>query len=60
MRGRVTHAGFVSRISHVSTEDALVVKQLLQAGAIIHIRTNQPQSLMVNSRIREVAMRIAY
>lgn len=47
MRGKICHAGFVSKISHVAAEDALVVEQLREAGAVIHIRTNQPQSLMV-------------
>ncbi|KAI7494486.1 fatty-acid amide hydrolase [Hortaea werneckii] len=44
--GKITHAGFVSKISHVSDEDALIVKLLKDAGAVLHIRTNQPQSLM--------------
>lgn len=47
MAGKITHAGFVSEISHVSDEDALIVKLLKDAGAVLHVRTNQPQSLMV-------------
>lgn len=47
MAGKITHAGFVSKISHVSEEDALIVKLLKDAGAVLHVRTNQPQSLMV-------------
>ncbi|GAB1738482.1 hypothetical protein NU219Hw_g3288t1 [Hortaea werneckii] len=46
MAGKITHAGFVSKISHVSEEDALIVKLLKDAGAVLHVRTNQPQSLM--------------
>ncbi|KAF9873808.1 amidase [Colletotrichum karsti] len=46
MGGRITHAGFVSKISNVPLEDALSIQILKQAGAVIHVRTNQPQSLM--------------
>lgn len=49
MAGRITHAGFVSFIEHPApTEDAHVIRLLKQAGAVIHVRTNQPQSLMVS------------
>lgn len=48
MAGRITHAGFVSFIENpVPAEDAHVIRLLKQAGAVIHVRTNQPQSLMV-------------
>lgn len=48
MAGRITHAGFVSFIDNpVPLEDAHVIRLLRQAGAVIHVRTNQPQSLMV-------------
>ncbi|KAI8255803.1 putative amidase [Colletotrichum sp. SAR 10_77] len=46
MGGRITHAGFVAKISNIPSEDALSVRILKQAGAVIHVRTNQPQSLM--------------
>ena len=50
MADRITHAGFVSFIEHpLPVEDAHVIRLLKQAGAIIHVRTNQPQSLMVCS-----------
>lgn len=51
MRGRITHAGFVAKISNIPSEDALSISILKQAGAVIHVRTNQPQSLMVCDRI---------
>ncbi|KAF9879590.1 amidase [Colletotrichum karsti] len=44
--GRICHASFVSKISNIALEDAHIVKLLKNAGAIIHLRTNQPQSLM--------------
>ncbi|TDZ13834.1 putative amidase [Colletotrichum spinosum] len=46
MAGRITHAGFVSKITNVPVEDALSIQILKNGGAVIHVRTNQPQSLM--------------
>ncbi|KAK1472416.1 amidase [Colletotrichum cuscutae] len=46
MGGHITHAGFVSKIRNIPLEDALSIKILKKAGAVIHVRTNQPQSLM--------------
>lgn len=47
LANRITHAGFVSFISHLPpTEDAHLVQLLKKAGAVFHLRTNQPQSLM--------------
>ncbi|KAE8419758.1 amidase signature domain-containing protein [Aspergillus pseudocaelatus] len=46
MKGRVCNAGFVSWCDHVSPDDAYVVQFLQNAGAIVHVRTNEPQSLM--------------
>lgn len=47
LANRITHAGFVSFISHPPpTEDAHLVQLLKKAGAVFHVRTNQPQSLM--------------
>ncbi|KAK2027471.1 amidase [Colletotrichum zoysiae] len=46
MGGHITHAGFVSKVTNVPTDDALSIQILKKAGAVIHVRTNQPQSLM--------------
>ncbi|KAJ0167053.1 putative amidase [Colletotrichum tanaceti] len=46
MGGHITHAGFVSKVTNVPLEDALSIRILKKAGAVIHVRTNQPQSLM--------------
>ncbi|KAH8900327.1 fatty-acid amide hydrolase [Thozetella sp. PMI_491] len=46
IEGRICNASFVSKISNVSLEDAHIVKLLKRAGAVIHVRTNQPQSIM--------------
>ncbi|KAI5479485.1 hypothetical protein MNV49_003427 [Pseudohyphozyma bogoriensis] len=41
--------GFVSRIGHVSTESAVLVEMLESMGAVIHCRTNVPQTLLPDS-----------
>ncbi|KAK1141010.1 hypothetical protein N8T08_009667 [Aspergillus melleus] len=46
IKGRVCNAGFVSWCDNISPDDAYVVQFLQEAGAIVHVRTNQPQSLM--------------
>jgi hypothetical protein len=35
------------RIDNVAPEDAHLLRLLANAGAVFHVRTNQPQSLMV-------------
>lgn len=40
------NAGFVSWVGRVGAEDALILRILRDAGAIFHVRTTQPQSLM--------------
>lgn len=35
------------RVDQIATEDALLLQSLEKAGAVFHVRTNQPQSLMV-------------
>lgn len=47
MGKKIVHAGFVSKITNIAPEDALSIQILKKAGAVIHVRTNQPQSLMV-------------
>ncbi|KAK7211418.1 hypothetical protein V2G26_018596 [Clonostachys chloroleuca] len=44
--GARCNASFVSKIDNIVEEDALIVKLLKAAGAVIHVRTNQPQSIM--------------
>lgn len=36
-----------NRVDEVATEDAFLLQLLSKAGAIFHVRTNEPQSLMV-------------
>lgn len=54
-KGRVCNAGFVSWMDFISPDDAYIVKLLQNAGAIMLVRTNEPQTLMVsNSQIRKL------
>ncbi|OGE47725.1 hypothetical protein PENARI_c038G07466, partial [Penicillium arizonense] len=46
LEGRICHTGYVSWIKNIAPEDALLVQLLKKAGAVFHVRTNQPQSLM--------------
>lgn len=40
--------GFVSGIGNLAKTDATLVKILYEAGAVPFVRTNVPQTLMVN------------
>ncbi|KAL3451863.1 fatty-acid amide hydrolase [Aspergillus insuetus] len=46
IKGRVYNAGFLGWSDFVSPDDAHIVQFLRNAGAIMHVRTNEPQSLM--------------
>jgi hypothetical protein len=39
------------RVDDIANEDALLVQYLEKAGAVFHVRTNQPQSLMVSNLV---------
>jgi Asp-tRNA(Asn)/Glu-tRNA(Gln) amidotransferase A subunit family amidase len=47
LKGRICHSTYIAWIDNIPTEDALLVRCLKAAGAVFHVRTNQPQSLMV-------------
>ncbi|PYH47216.1 amidase [Aspergillus saccharolyticus JOP 1030-1] len=40
------NGGYVAWVDDIATEDALLLQCLQKAGAVFHVRTNQPQSLM--------------
>lgn len=46
-KDRILHTGYVSWVSNVAPQDALIVKILRKAGAVFHVRTNLPQTCMV-------------
>ncbi|EAW13376.1 fatty-acid amide hydrolase [Aspergillus clavatus NRRL 1] len=46
LKGRTCNAGFAAWVDEIASEDALLLQYLRKAGAVFHVRTNQPQSLM--------------
>jgi amidase len=44
--GTPSTAGLISQAEAVSSEDALIVKVLREAGAVFHVKTTNPQTLM--------------
>ncbi|PYH97438.1 amidase [Aspergillus ellipticus CBS 707.79] len=46
IKGLACNAGYVAWVHDIATEDALLLQCLEKAGAVFHVRTNQPQSLM--------------
>lgn len=47
-KGRICHTGYVAWTTQVPDEDALILRLVREAGAVFHVRTNEPQSLMVS------------
>ena len=48
LKGRICNSSYIAWCDQIAEDDALIVKLLKKAGALIHVRTNQPQSLMVS------------
>ncbi|OJJ46392.1 hypothetical protein ASPZODRAFT_132487 [Penicilliopsis zonata CBS 506.65] len=46
IKGLTCNTGYVAWVDQIATEDALLLQLLEKAGAVFHVRTNQPQSLM--------------
>ena len=46
MKGRILDAGFISWRDRIAEEDAHILTILLDAGAVLYVRTTQPQTLM--------------
>ncbi|CAI7601267.1 unnamed protein product [Penicillium discolor] len=46
LKGRDLSAGFVSWLDRESPDDAIIVKILLNAGAVVYARSTEPQALM--------------
>ncbi|KNG83128.1 glutamyl-tRNA(gln) amidotransferase subunit A [Aspergillus nomiae NRRL 13137] len=46
IKGLTCNGGYVAWVNDIAPEDALILQCLHKAGAIFHVRTNQPQSLM--------------
>jgi len=47
-------SGFIAWAEEISTSDALIVDILREAGAVFHVKTTNPQSLMVSYLIDDV------
>lgn len=47
LKGTPSTSGFVAWADDVGMEDALMVKIFREAGAVFHVKTTNPQSLMV-------------
>lgn len=48
IKGRVCHASYAAWTDNIPQEDALLLRLLANAGAVFHVRTNTPQSLMAS------------
>ncbi|KEF54134.1 uncharacterized protein A1O9_09929 [Exophiala aquamarina CBS 119918] len=46
LKGRICHSAYIAWTDNIPKEDALLIRCLKAAGAVIHVRTNEPQSLM--------------
>lgn len=55
-KGRTCHSGYVAWAENVVEEDALVIRLAKAAGAVFHVRTNEPQSVMVCSSLVPAAI----
>ena len=48
LTGTPATSGFTAWTDHVSDSDALIIKVLRDAGAVFHVKTTNPQGLMVS------------
>lgn len=51
IKGRTCNASYSAWEDNVPEEDALLLRLLANAGAVFHVRTNTPQTLMVSSPV---------
>lgn len=49
LEGTTATSGFVAWKDEMSPQDALIVRIFREAGAVFHVKTTNPQSLMVGS-----------
>jgi amidase len=47
VKGTPATSGFVAWADNITEDDALIVKVFRDAGAVIHVKTTNPQGLMV-------------
>lgn len=46
-KGRVASGAYVAQVDKIALEDSHLVRLAKNAGAVFHLRTNEPQTLMV-------------
>ena len=55
LKGTPSTVGFIAWADDIAEEDSLVVKILRAAGAVFHVKTTNPQALMVRSHFLALA-----
>ena len=48
-KGRIANGAYISQIDKVAPEDSHLVRLAKNAGAVFHMRTNEPMTLMVST-----------
>ena len=46
-KGRIANGAYISQINKIAPEDSHLVRLAKNAGAVFHLRTNEPMTLMV-------------
>ena len=46
-KGRIANGAYVAQIDKIAPKDSHLVRLAKNAGALFHMRTNEPQTLMV-------------
>ena len=46
-KGRIANGAYVAQVDKVAPQDSHLVQLAKNAGAVFHLRTNEPQTLMV-------------
>jgi Asp-tRNA(Asn)/Glu-tRNA(Gln) amidotransferase A subunit family amidase len=47
LKDRICHMAYIAWTDRIAPKDALLIQLLKKAGAIFHVRTNEPQTVMV-------------
>lgn len=45
-KDKITHAGFVGKLDNVAAEHLRIIEDMYELGAVLYVRTTQPQMLM--------------
>ena len=48
-KGRIASGAYVAQVNKIAPEDSYLVQLAKNAGAVFHLRTNEPQTLMVRT-----------